>query len=407
VRPRSGSSVTWAVPLVFMLVTASAVSGLALGWAQPTPVSAAGTGGFTRLVDATIDHHLASYGTAVAAEVLRRRGPDLVNGASGAIADVPFADFSVRLANASAPDADDVRAGQFEARAIVEYRLPLDVRVGRTADVEFELGRNGWQVTSLTGSGEELWDHEPVESVRAGRVLVLGARGDTRLAQLASLAEQARAGVADFWSARWPRNAVVVLPSQSRLLDPLVGTSAGSDQVAVTVWESGSDGPVIRVLMNPAVYDEMPTLARQIVLRHEITHVAQDALPRTNVPTWLTEGLAEYVGYLGSGIPSSFVGAQLFSQVRASGVPADLPSDAEFELRRSTAERRVAYQSGWAFFQMMAQSFGQDRLVPFYVAVCRGEGTSDERLDAAAEKVLDADFDTLREQWRAWMRANA
>lgn len=407
-RAHRPATVEWAAPLAAMLVVASAGAGFALGWAQPVPVSTVGSGGFERWVDATVDHRIEQVGAAVATELLDRQGRSLVNGSNDAIAGVPFSSFSVRLAGASAPDADEVRAGEFRARAIVEYRLPVDgVRVGRTADAEFELGPHGWRLTALTGSGRDLWDHEPVESVRNGRVLVLGPRADARLDELGSLAEQARADVAEFWSARWPRSAVVVMPSESRLLDPLVGTAAGSDQVAVTVWQTGSDGPVVRVLVNPTVYDRMPTLARQIVLRHEITHVAQDALPRTSVPTWLTEGLAEYVGYLDSGIPTSFVGAELFAQVRASGAPDALPSEAEFGLGRPTSERRIAYQAGWAFCQMVAQNYGQDRLVPFYVAVSRGDGTADERLDAAAEKVLDVDFDVLRAQWQAWLRANA
>ena len=44
-------------------------------------------------------------------------------------------------------------------------------------------------------------------------------------------------------------------------------------------------------------------LARAIVLRHEITHVALGAPATTRTPTWLEEGLAEYLGYRGSGVP--------------------------------------------------------------------------------------------------------
>jgi hypothetical protein len=227
------------------------------------------------------------------------------------------------------------------------------------------------------------------------------------LAGLGTLAEQARQDVAAFWTARWPRTAVVVLPSAPRLLDPLVGTAAGSDQVAVTMWASGSDGPVIRVMMNPGVYDRMPTLAREIVLRHEITHVAQDALPRDNVPTWLTEGMADFVGYRGSGVPESVVGAQIFAQTRASGAPQDLPAESEFDLDRPGEERRAAYQAGWAFCQMVVEEYGEDDLVPFYVAVSRGDGSAEERLDEAAEAVLGTSYDGLRAQWRSWLTANA
>jgi hypothetical protein len=199
----------------------------------------------------------------------------------GWLAGVPFESFQVRLARADRPEGSQARTGRFRATAIVEYRLPIDgVTVGRTADASFRLGPRGWRLVTLEASGGDLWDHEPVQVDENGKVLVIGPRGDDRVDELGAIAEGARRDVAGFWSAKWPRTAVVVLPSAARLLDPLVGTSAGSDQVAVTLWAAGSDGPVIRVLVNPGVYDRMPPLAREIVLRHEITHVAQDALPR-------------------------------------------------------------------------------------------------------------------------------
>ena len=124
----------------------------------------------------------------------------------------------------------------------------------------------------------------------------------------------------------------------------------------------------------------------------------------TTCPTWLTEGMADYVGYRGSGVPDSLVGAQLFAQVRESGAPEDLPAESEFDLDRSGDERRVGYQAGWAFCQMVVDEYGEDALVPFYVAVSRGEGSTAERLDDAADKVLGTTFDDLRAQWQAWLR---
>ena len=64
-------------------------------------------------------------------------------------------------------------------------------------------------------------------------------------------------------------------------------------------------------MFNPEVYDQMPELAREIVARHEITHVAQDALPRGEVPVWLVEGIAEYVGYRGTGFSDAWIGREL------------------------------------------------------------------------------------------------
>ena len=56
---------------------------------------------------------------------------------------------------------------------------------------------------------------------------------------------------------------------------------------------------------------------------------------------------------------------------------------------------------------MLVDEYGESQLVPFYVAVSRGDGTTEERLDDAAEKVLGTTYDALRVQWQAWLQANA
>jgi hypothetical protein len=371
-------------PFVAVALVASAGAGFAAGLAQPDPAQPRGTGWFDRWVSDASDVAWSEGAATMADHQLRKQGRAALGSPKGSLEGVPFTSFQVRLARAGRPDGAQARTGRFEAKAIIEYELPVDgVTVGRTAD------------------------HEPVRLDRTGKVLVVGPRGDARVDGLGAIAEDARRDVAAFWSAKWPGTAVVVLPSEARLLDPLVGTPAGSDQVAVTLWSTGSDGPVIRVMMNPSVYNRMLPLAREIVLRHEITHVAQDALPRDNVPTWLTEGLADYVGYRGSGVPDFLVGRELFAQVQASGPPDRLPAESEFALDRAGDERRVAYQAGWAFCQMIVDEYGEGQLVPFYAAVARGDGSSQQRLDDAADEVLGASFDELLVKWQAWLRANA
>lgn len=395
-------------PFVAVAIVVSAGAGFAVGLAQPEPLQPTGTGWFDQWAADAADAAWAEAAASMAGYQLSSRGRAALGAPKGSLAAVPFESFHVRLAGADRPEGTQARTGRFQATAIIEYRLPIDgVTVDRTADATFRLGHRGWRLVSLEASGRDLWDHEAVQVDENGKVLVIGPRGDARVDELGVIAEGARRDVVDFWSAKWPRTAVVVMPSVARLLDPLVGSSAGSDQVAVTLWSTGSDGPVIRVMMNPAVYDRMPALAREIVLRHEITHVAQDALPRSNVPTWLTEGLADYVGYRGAGVPDSLVGSELFAQVRVSGAPTQLPVEAEFDLDRSGDDRRAAYQAGWAFCQMIVDAYGEAELVPFYVAVARGDGSTQQRLDDAAEDVLGTSFDELLGRWQRWLGANA
>jgi hypothetical protein len=390
------------------LVT-SAGAGFVVGLNSPQDdqTSAAGNGQFTAWLQSSADVGIERVTAAMANQQLRRHGESVL-GSSASLTGVQFKSLNLRLAKSASPSAEDAREGQFTTQAIVEYRLRFDgVRVGRRADAVFRLKDGSWRLVKVAPSGLDLWDHEAVQGLRNGRVLVIGPSGDLRLGGLAALAEQARETVAQFWSSRWPRDAVVVLPSDAGLLDALLGSRSGSEQVAVTRWESGLDGPIIRVLVNPSYYDRMPTLAREIVLRHEITHVAQDALPQANTPSWLSEGLAEYVGYRGTEVPREFIAGKLFEQVRTSGVPSELPDDSAFGFAMSQRERRVAYESGWSFCQMVADEYGEDTLVPFYVAIAKGDGSEDERLDDAADEVLDTTFDSLVDQWQAWLGANA
>ncbi len=391
-----------------MALLAGGAAGFALGDRRDSDPAPAATGWFADRLAAGERTAVEQLTAAFAHEQLRTRGASLLGGGQDALAGVPFRSFRVRLAETSRPTAEKVASGRFTARAVVEYRLAVDdVLVGRTARATFRLTPRGPQLVALTGSGQDLWDHEPVDAARAGEVLVLGRRGDARLQPLADAAERARAEVADFWSAPWPGTVVVVLPSSPRLLDPLVETRDGSEQVAVTLWRAAKHGTVIRVMFNPEVYDQMPELAREIVARHEITHVAQDALPRGEVPVWLVEGIAEYVGYRGTGFSDAWIGRELLADVRASGPPTSWPTDAAFALDGSAESRAIAYQQGWSFCRMVADRYGEDTLVPFYAAVARGSGSADERLDRAAARVLDTDAGTLLRQWQEWLRAAA
>lgn len=405
-RGTAGRVGTW---LAATAVLASAGAGFTVGVSRSqSPPGGAPTGAFVASLEHSIEGAIEQISATMADHQLRRRGVTVL-GSNASLRGVPFESLRLRLAASSRPSAAEAGQGVFTGQALLEYQLEVDdVRVGRRADARFRLRDGGWRLVRVAPSGLDLWDHEPVQSVRNGDVLVLGRQGDARLRALSVTAESARDDVDEFWTVAWPGTAVVVLPSDSDLLNPLLGVrSRGEDQVAVTRWEAGPDGPVIRVIVNPTYYDQMSPLAREIVLRHEITHVAQDALPRGGVPTWLTEGLAEYVGYRGSGVPRTLVGAQLFAQVRAGDLPRRLPDDSDFGFGRGSSERRVAYEAGWTFHQMLADRFGEGTLVPFYAEVARGRGSTQERLDDAAEEVFGTSFDQLEADWRSWLEDNA
>jgi hypothetical protein len=229
-----------------------------------------------------------------------------------------------------------------------------------------------------------------------------------RLPSLASQAESARSEVDSFWTKPWPGVLVVTLPAKAQWMDGLIGDDSASKFPAVATRDSGRDGPVNRITVNPRVFESQPYIAQQILLRHEITHVAQSALPgQKAVPLWLAEGLATYVGYRGSGVPDSVMGRLVLREVRSDGLPTRFPSDDQFDFDRSAPERGLAYEKGWSVCAAMAEEFGEASLVPFYAAVAQGEGGGNERVDAAAQEVFGVSRAVLLEQWQSWLQGNA
>jgi hypothetical protein len=292
---------------------------------------------------------------------------------------------------------------------VLRYELPVDqVRVGRSVDATFRLGPDGWQLARVDGDQRDLWEHEPVEVASAGQSLVVASsRLASRLPSLAKEVEAAREQVAGFWSAQWPATVVVVVPSEARSMGSLIGGGELSQLPAVTSWNPGRGGPVVRVVLNPEAFLGLPSIAQRIVLRHEITHVAQNALQARNVPTWLSEGVAEYIGYRGTGIPDSIVGAGAFDLVRSNGVPEALPGEDDFAFNLTAGQRTLAYERAWAACRMIADVYGESRIIRFYRAASAGSGSSEARVDRAARKVLGVSGAQFVRQWQSWLTGHA
>ena len=81
------------------------------------------------------------------------------------------------------------------------------------------------------------------------------------------------------------------------------------------------DGTVLgaRIVLNPATLARLDAAGRRLLISHELTHIASRSVTSDQMPTWLIEGLADYVGNLGSGMPVSRTAAELAAEVRAGG----------------------------------------------------------------------------------------
>jgi hypothetical protein len=158
-----------------------------------------------------------------------------------------------------------------------------------------------------------------------------------------------------------------------------------------------------RIGINPLNWPKLSLLGRRIVITHELTHVASRAVTSASTPKWLAEGFADYVGYLDSGVPTTFVAQDLRDRILAGHRPHTFPTDDGF--RGSSQRLSASYEGSWLACRLIAERWSQATLVRFYKTV----GDSAEKPAAAvadaADKVLHISARALLAQWRSYVRS--
>ncbi|MFZ0322902.1 MAG: hypothetical protein WAN48_02095, partial [Actinomycetes bacterium] len=247
---------------------------------------------------------------------------------------------------------------------------------------------------------------------RQGPALVLGSSttyATSTLQDVADLTVASLDAVGQVWPYRWSRRATVQLPADAHDMARMLGVGGVTGGLGGLTTSEGSGsrgGQALRVTLNPTYFPTMVPLARQILLRHELTHVAQHGLDLSGVPQWLTEGLAEHVGYEGSGVARSYVAADLLAEVRAGTAPTRFPRDADFAFAAEPKVRTMAYRSGWTVCEYIADTYGEPSLMRFYRAVTVAPGSSRARVERASRQVLSATTAQLTAGWQSWLRGS-
>jgi hypothetical protein len=254
--------------------------------------------------------------------------------------------------------------------------------------------------------------------------------------------------VRSVWDGPWARRVevrVVAAAARLRAEAPGLGVEAGHGGLvaAVAVVPVGAagtarpptGGDLGRLVVDATAYRRLSAAGRQIVLRHELAHLASAASTPADMPIWLVEGFAEEVGHagvVGTGPGTPDVGraaVELASEVRAGHVPAALPGDTAFSGR----DGRLAqtYQEAWLACRLLATlSASEDArktmiasssaqatlsasadatkamggLVRFYrsVAASRPPGAG---LDAALRAAVGLSWPRFTGRWRAYLVA--
>ena len=199
---------------------------------------------------------------------------------------------------------------------------------------------------------------------------------------------------------RWRGSLVLEIPRDEAQLDSVLDADAATyaDIAGVTTTADGAQAPrsPIHVFLNPAVFGTLKPRGAQVVLTHESTHVATKA-PLTAMPTWLSEGFADFVALDHAGVPLRTAARQIIARVRAHGLPKHLPTSTD--LAPTAPGLGATYEEAWLATRYIAQQYGEDRLVQLYRKVSAGEPVA-----TAFRTILGTDEAAFVQRWRADLR---
>jgi hypothetical protein len=272
----------------------------------------------------------------------------------------------------------------------------------------------------------EPWDDGEIGVAHGKHSLVIGpADHQTTLDRVAVALDKAVSADLEFWPTggrhQWAGKVVVYVPEAEREFTSLfAGTAETADGVvAVTIpvldkvdFEKGGRayGQVggTRVIINPTYFKPSSSFFN-VVLRHEVSHVAAQPITADGTPTWLIEGLAEYVGWRQPDPARTFfvrgVDARTATAINDRTYRLTLPASRTFYLGSSaTIEQR--YTAGFLVCAYIQHRYGEARLKEF--ATQMGAATTQAKepavLAAALHKALGIDQDQLVSGVDSWLR---
>ncbi|MFI5913755.1 hypothetical protein [Dactylosporangium sp. NPDC051541] len=253
-----------------------------------------------------------------------------------------------------------------------------------------------------TGEAGQPWDAAgPIAVVRNARVTAV-ISADTGPADggqgLLELATTGLEQVAAVKPGGWDGKVLLTAVADRRIFDTYFAES--QDRVAqvaaiavpyysaVVEWANRPAYATTRIVFNPS---ELSAAKGELQhdLTHEFTHAAMGPVTGPYTPRWVVEGFAEYVAYR----DGHFAAAGIRQALGDLAITA-FPDDKQFY------EEPRNYVAGWLACRMIAEQYGQDKLVAFYEAFLRLS-----EVDSVAREVLGVTRAQLEQQWRDYVDA--
>jgi hypothetical protein len=331
---------------------------------------------------------------------------------------VPFSDLAYRVA-APGRDLSNARVRRTYAPSQVylseveaSYRFRRQDSAPTTSRYyyTFTLTPAGWR---LGGQGDlpaprtgdvEIWDATPVRSLATTRTLVVYHPSDRALAQrLLNAAEQGFSQVDASWP-EWDHKVVILVPRDQAEAERLLHGRDLSDTAAVSAShvEAGALRRVLgnRVIVNTTFMKGYSTLAVQLVIAHEMTHVATRTVG-LGVPLFLVEGFADYTAFRPVDLPLRVTRQALAITVRDGGFDGRLPTDAEIVGPNGA----LAYDKASTFCLWVSRTYGQAKLRSLYASfsIYQERATTLEA-DEQMRRTLGISLATAQSRWAAFVR---
>lgn len=247
------------------------------------------------------------------------------------------------------------------------------------------------------GRPDPLWLTGPLAVRRTPGVVVAG-EDVAMVDRVVALTRRASASVAD--ALGQPVRVVVEVPDSAADLDRTLGADEGeySGIAALTTYVGKDGGPrtPVHVFVNPEVLGGLSSRGAQLVMTHEVTHLATDAV-HARSPLWLLEGYADHVALRDSPLPLSRTAGQIGAQVREDGVPKALPAPSEFDTHAT--HLGAVYEAAWRICEVLAQAHGEQTLLELYRRTAAGEP-----VDTALRALYGFGEEELTRRWQDDLR---
>jgi hypothetical protein len=282
--------------------------------------------------------------------------------------------------------------------------------------------------SSLPAAGHaEPWDSGEASVVTGRRSLVIGESiKQSTLQRVATSVDGAVKADLKFWPAghkdEWDGKVVVYVPKAQRDFSSLfAGTTQSADGVvAVTIpvydnVEFRASGRAYgkvtgqRIIINPRYFKPTSSFF-EVILRHEISHAAAAPITGDGTPSWLVEGLAEYVGWRQPDNPSQTFFDRGVDRLTARKIDSrtyhlKLPASSTF-YSGSPAAIAARYTTGFLVCAYIQHQYGEGRLKIF--AQRMGKATSPAKEPAVLRSALRKTFGLTRSQLEddatSWLR---